>query len=73
MRIREMVSHNSDSNVLTTNDVALILNLNKNTVRRWSDIGILTAKRIGSRRDRVFKREDIDNYLSNKNKFISNK
>ena len=62
-----MVIHSSDGDTLSTHKVANILNVNKSTVRRWSNIGILTAKRVGSRRDRLFKQEDIERFL-NQNK-----
>ena len=54
----------SDSKVmLTTADVAQLLGVHNNTVRRWSKTGALKAYRIGSRGDRRFKREDIDSFL----------
>ncbi|MCL0039074.1 helix-turn-helix domain-containing protein, partial [Dehalococcoidia bacterium] len=40
--------------MLTTSDVARLLNVHINTVRRWSNQGILKAYRIGSRGDRRF-------------------
>ncbi len=49
--------------MLTTNDLARILGLHPNTVRRWSNQGLLKAYRIGSRGDRRFRREDIDDFL----------
>jgi len=53
-----------DSKVmLTTSDVAKLLGLHPNTVRRWDAEGILKAYRIGPRGDRRFKREDVDNLL----------
>ncbi len=45
---------------LTTSIVASLLNLHINTVRPWSNKGILPAWRIGSRHDRRFNREDIN-------------
>jgi len=52
---------------LRTGDVARLLNIHLNTVRRWSKKGILNAYRIGPRGDRRFRREDI-NSLSMKTK-----
>jgi len=49
--------------MLTTRDAAQLLGLHPNTVRHWSNIGILKAYRIGSRGDRRFRREDIDGFL----------
>ncbi len=49
--------------MLTTRDVAHLLGVHPNTVRRWSKRGILKSYRIGARFDRRFKREDIDSFL----------
>ncbi len=51
------------NSLLTTTDVARMLNLHINTVRRWSNQGILKPYRIGPRCDRRFKREDILAFL----------
>ena len=45
--------------MLTTTEVANLLHVHTNTVRRWSDLGILKAYRICSRGDRRFYRADI--------------
>ncbi len=58
----------SRSTMLTTSDVADLLNVNINTVRRWTNKGILRAYRIGTRGDRRFQQEDIDSFLSEKSK-----
>jgi len=50
--------------VLRTGDVARLLNVHVNTVRRWSNEGILAAYRIGHRGDRRFKRHDIAAFLT---------
>ncbi len=49
--------------MLTTSDVARLLNIHINTVRRWSNQGILKTYRIGSRGDRRFRPEDITSFL----------
>ena len=60
-----MISYNNDIYpMLTTSDVARILNVHINTVRRWSNQGVLKSYRIGSRGDRRFRKEDIDNFFS---------
>jgi len=58
-----MVGHKQSSNMLTTSDVARLLNVHVNTVRRWSNQGILMAYRIGPRGDRRFRGEDIAGFL----------
>lgn len=50
--------------MLTANEVARLLNVHMNTVRRWSNQGNLRAYRIGSRGDRRFAQEDVYLLLS---------
>lgn len=49
--------------MLTSSEAALLLSIHVNTLRRWSNLGFLPVYRIGSRRDRRFKREDINNLV----------
>ncbi len=49
--------------MLTVTDAALMLNAHPNSVRRWADMGLLPAYRIGQRGDRRFKLEDITRFL----------
>ena len=50
--------------MLTTSEVARILNVHINTVRRWSNKGALKSYRIGSRGDRRFRMDDVDALFS---------
>jgi|WetSurMetagenome_2_1015567.scaffolds.fasta_scaffold293162_1 excisionase family DNA binding protein len=50
--------------MLTTSGVANMLHLHINTVRRWSDQGILKPYRIGPRGDRRFVRDDVVQFLN---------
>ena len=59
-----MVSPKEMDKMLTVSDVARLLNVHINTIRRWSNQGILKAYRIGSRGDRRFQQEDITNFLA---------
>jgi len=59
-----MVNSKKIDPMLTTSDVAHLLNIHINTVRRWSNQGILKTYRIGSRGDRRFRQEDITSFLS---------
>jgi excisionase family DNA binding protein len=54
--------------MLTVSDVARLLNIHINTVRRWSNQGVLKAYRVGSRGDRRFRRDDIARFLSRESK-----
>jgi excisionase family DNA binding protein len=49
--------------MLSPSDVAYLLGIHVNTVRRWVDKGKLKALRITSRGDRRFRREDIERFL----------
>jgi excisionase family DNA binding protein len=61
--IKNMQQKNQSHPVMTMREVACLLNLHVNTVRRWSDMGILKAFRIGPRADRRFRRSDILTFL----------
>jgi len=50
--------------LLTVRDVARLLRVHNNTVRRWSDRGLLQSYRIGPRNERRFKREDLVAFIS---------
>jgi excisionase family DNA binding protein len=47
------------SPMLKTSEACRILCIHSNTLRRWSEQGIITAYRIGPRGDRRFRREDV--------------
>lgn len=59
-----MVSDSPLSTMLTTSEVAGLLHVHINTVRRWSDRGLIRAYRISPRGDRRFRQEDIARFLS---------
>jgi excisionase family DNA binding protein len=63
-----MTEYENLAPMLTTSEVARLLNVHINTVRRWSNQGILKTYRIGSRGDRRFYREDITGFLSDKSR-----
>ena len=50
----------NNTNLLTTGQVAKLLHIHVNTVRRWSNKGILKSYRICGRGDRRFRKEDVD-------------
>jgi len=59
-----MASPKDMDTMLTVSEVARLLNVHINTIRRWSNQGILKAYRIGSRGDRRFQQDDITSFLS---------
>jgi len=62
-----MVAKNQMEPMLTVREVASLLNIHSNTVRRWSERGIIRAYRISRRGDRRFRREDIARFLAELN------
>lgn len=58
--------NNELSPMMTTSDVARLLSVHINTVRRWSNQGILKTYRIGSRGDRRFDQKDVEQFLYEK-------
>jgi excisionase family DNA binding protein len=66
-RVRQVINNiNQQPRILTdkpslaTRDVARLLNVHPNTVRRWANNGTLKSYRIGSRGDRRFRQDDIE-------------
>jgi excisionase family DNA binding protein len=49
--------------LLTMAEACQLLHVHANTLRRWSQIGLLRARRLGPRGDRRFRREDVEALL----------
>jgi excisionase family DNA binding protein len=56
-------SENNSHVLITVQEVSRILNIHENTVRRWSNQGVLKPIRLGPRGDRRYKLKDITDYL----------
>jgi excisionase family DNA binding protein len=56
-------SNMEPDSLLTTKEVACILGIHQNTVRRWSDLGVLKSFRISRRGDRRYRYEDVTSFL----------
>ena len=50
--------------LLTVREVADLLHVHTNTVRGWSDLGLIKSYRVGPRGDRRFKAKDINNFIT---------
>jgi excisionase family DNA binding protein len=68
-----MVQNNEIMPMLAVKDVARLLHIHVNTVRRWSDNGIIRAYRITRRGDRRFRQQDIALFLTELDEFNSHK
>jgi transcriptional repressor of dcmA and dcmR len=49
--------------LLNTEEAARFLRVSEASIRRWSDAGLLPARRIGGRRERRFREADLITYL----------
>jgi len=58
-----MLSSKQMKPMMTVREVADLLHIHSNTVRRWSDQGIIRAYRISARGDRRFRSEDVAHSL----------
>jgi excisionase family DNA binding protein len=54
---------NQMDDILTVREVARLLHVHPNTLRRWSSEGTLKACRIKSRGDRRFRHQDVIDFL----------
>ena len=62
-----MVSDNKLGPMLTVREVARLLNVHPNTLRRWSDVGRIRVYRITHRGDRRFRERDVAHFLDQLN------
>ena len=63
--MNKKVSQTNESSdaVFTSGEIAELLHVHINTVRRWTEKGILKAHRIGTRGDRIVSQRHIDQFL----------
>lgn len=52
--------------LLTLKDACEILKVHPNTLRQWDKKGILVAIRIGEKRARRYRKEDIEKFITHK-------
>ena len=58
-----MFNEKNNRRMLTIAETANILNVHINTIRRWSNTGVLKTYRIGNRGDRRFNLVDVREML----------
>jgi excisionase family DNA binding protein len=66
-----MTTNGKDSRMMTIREVAEYLNVHINTVRRWSDAGLLITYRIGVRGDRRFKPSDVSRFYTKRSQRVA--
>jgi len=54
--------------LITIRQAAEILSVHVETLRRWDKSGKLKAVKINSRGDRRYEKQEIENFIKNKNK-----
>ena len=64
-----MIVHDESERKLTVAEVTELIHIHPNTLRRWSEQGLITAYRINSRGDRRYKKSDIDQFLNEFNPY----
>jgi len=52
------------SSLLNTREAAHFLRVSEASIRRWSDSGLLPAKRVGRRKERRFARSELESFLA---------
>ena len=58
--------------IVSVGEASQILHIHPNTLRKWSDQGIIPSYRIGQRRDRRFAVEDLLTFLERSSNLTEN-
>ena len=58
-----MQTRSANQKIMTTSEVAYYFRVHPNKIRQWTNRGLIPSFRLGTRRDRRFKREDVDEFL----------
>ena len=63
----DMVNEGHMDDMLTVGEVARLLHVHPNTLRRWSNNGRIKAYRVNLRGDRRYRLRDIEDFLAQLN------
>ena len=61
---RLLSSRSRTSTDLTLQEAAKLLHIHVNTLRRWSDKGLIESSRMAPHGDRRYRREDVEQFLA---------
>ena len=64
---KDMVDNEHMDDMLTVSEVARLLHVHPNTLRRWSNKGRIKSYRINPRGDRRYRLRDIEGFLAQLN------
>ena len=64
---KDMVNDEHMDDMLTVSEVARLLHVHANTLRRWSNKGRIRSYRINPRGDRRYRLRDIEGFLAQLN------
>jgi excisionase family DNA binding protein len=64
-----MIGNQGTEKLLTVAEVAELLHVHPNTLRRWSDEGKIASYRITMRGDRRYRLGDVESFLSEMNPY----
>lgn len=62
-----MPASNPNTDLLNIKEAATFLNVSEASLRRWTNAGTLSCLRIGAKRERRFRQDDLDDFLENRN------
>jgi excisionase family DNA binding protein len=69
----DMVNRDRLEPMLNIKEVAQLLHVHSNTIRRWADQGLIITHRINRRGDRRFRREDVADFIARLKENTDNK
>ena len=72
MVVEQRGSDEIGSGMLTIKEVAGLLHAHPSSVRRWAKEGLIKCYRVGTRGDRRFKSEHVDEFIQSGAESVSN-